>query len=119
MARTRSFRYTDFLRCPYCGGILEYLNGEVRDRHSPTGYAWRRKPITVRTRNRQSQDDRQVTEVVNTGKGGYEGEVRTIYEHTCDVICDRCHLAFSSKDERIVRREAPDTELPGDFWLEG
>lgn len=119
MARRVSFRYTDFLRCPYCGRILEYLTRKVRDRHSPDGYAIRRDPVKWVTKERISPDDRQITQVVSTGRGGYEGEVRTAYEHTCDVICEECNLLFSSKDDRIVRRVAPDGELPGDFWVEG
>lgn len=118
MARRVSFRYTDFLRCPYCGRILEYLTEKVRDRHSPDGYALRHKVVKWMAKERISPDDKQVTKVVSTGRGGYEGEARTMWEHSCDVLCENCNLLFSSKDERIVRRVEPDDALPGDFWTE-
>lgn len=115
MARRRNFRYTDYLRCPMCGGILVYLTDRVRDRHSPDGWAERRKPIKLRVKSRVSRDDKQVTRVV--GKG-YDGEVVNEYERNIDVACSRmgCVWAGSSKDERVVRRVCPDSELPGDFW---
>lgn len=116
MARRRNFRYTDYLRCPRCGAILVYLTARVRDRHSPDGWAERRNPVTFTVKERVSQDDKPVTKVV--GKG-LEGDVKTVYERTVDVCCSRmgCTWAGSSKDERVVRRTCPDSELPGDFWI--
>lgn len=120
MARRRNFRYTDYLRCPRCGAILVYLTARVRDRHSPDGWAERKAPVTMKVKNRVSQDDRADSEVVVDGRRGQrEGEMRTFYWHNVDVCCSRmgCTWAGSSKDERVVRRTCPDSELPGDFWI--